>query len=131
MSTDKVTPPPAPAYATAGPWIVLSGQVGVDHQWRPVTESFVEEAQAAFENVFEQLRAAGTDRSAIVKVTAYLSDFSHFDDYNAVWAGVFKEHVPARTTIQAGLHPPFRVELDVIAFYSTELVSSPAVESEI
>ncbi|MGA5536853.1 RidA family protein [Mycolicibacterium nivoides] len=116
MSNQELAPPPAPPFATGGPWIVLSGQVGVDDQWRPVTTSFEDEARAAFSNVMHHLASTSADKSAIVKVTAYLSDFAYFDAYNAVWVEVFGDSAPARTTIQAGLHPPFNVELDVLAY---------------
>ncbi|MDF3307940.1 RidA family protein [Rhodococcus koreensis] len=110
------TPLAAPPFVTAGPWIVLSGQVGVDADWQPVTGGVQDEIHAAFANVRRHLAAAGATMSDIVKVTCYLSDLGFFPDYNQVWSEVFGTQPPARTTFQVGLHPPFRVELDVTAY---------------
>jgi 2-iminobutanoate/2-iminopropanoate deaminase len=114
--TDSIAPLPAPPFRTAGPWIVLSGQCGVDSDWRPVGGSVRDEMEAAFANVARHLVAAGGGMSDIVKVTCYLSDLEFFPAYNEVWLKVFGDDAPARTTLQAGLYPPFRIELDVVAF---------------
>jgi 2-iminobutanoate/2-iminopropanoate deaminase len=89
MSQDAVTPPPAPSFRRQGNLLLLSGQVGVDESWRPVTETFHDEAR----------------------------DLGAFSAYNVVWAKEFPELRPARTTIGAQLVPPFRVELDIVAWF--------------
>lgn len=117
--TESITPLPAPPFRTAGPWIVLSGQCGVDAQWKPVGGTVVHEIRAAFANVVRHLATASGELSDIVKVTCYLSDLDHLSAYNEVWREVFGGDAPARTTVQAGLYPPFRVELDVLAYKVT------------
>ena len=114
--TESIPPLPAPPFRTAGPWIVLSGQCGVDSDWTPVGGSVQHEIRAAFANVGRHLTSAGAVMSDIVKVTCYLSDLEFFPAYNEVWVEVFGDDAPARTTVQAGLYPPFRAELDVLAF---------------
>ena len=119
MAPDAVTPPPAPSHRRPGNLLLLSGQVGVDENGRPVGDSFQDEVRAAFRNVRRVLDEAGAGPQQILKVTAYLADLSHFDAYNDVWLTEFPGERPARTTIGASLHPPFRVELDVTAWLDT------------
>ncbi|MET9268119.1 RidA family protein [Kribbella sp. NPDC003557] len=115
-SQSAITPPPAPSYRRHGNLLVLSGQVGVDESWCPVTDTFHAEARAAFGNVRRVLAEAGAEPHQILKVTAYQSDLEHFAAYNEVWTEEFPDLRPARTTIGAQLFPPFRVELDVVAW---------------
>ncbi|MET9315483.1 RidA family protein [Kribbella sp. NPDC003505] len=116
MSQNAVTPPPAPSYRRQGDLLLLSGQVGVDESWRPITETFHDEAGAAFRTVRRVLTEAGAEPRHILKVTAYLADLADFSAYNEVWTEQFPELRPARTTIGAQLFPPFRIELDVVAW---------------
>jgi 2-iminobutanoate/2-iminopropanoate deaminase len=117
--SEALTPPPAPAFRVGGDLLLLSGQVGVTADWQPVQGSFQDEARAAFANVRRALNSAGAHPGHIIKVTAYLADFSDFVAYNEVWSEEFPNDPPARTTVGAALHPPFRVELDVTAWLGT------------
>ncbi|RSD14788.1 RidA family protein [Amycolatopsis eburnea] len=116
MSDTAITPPPAPTFRRQGDLLLLSGQVGVDESWRPVTGAFQDEARAAFANVRRVLADAGARPDHILKVTAYLADLDDFAAYNEIWIEEFPERRPARTTIGAQLVTPFRVELDVVAW---------------
>ncbi|ONF72154.1 RidA family protein [Amycolatopsis keratiniphila] len=116
MNEDAIAPPPAPAFRRQGDLLLLSGQVGVDESRRPVTGAFHDEARAAFANVRRVLAGAGARPDQILKVTAYLADLADFPGYNEVWTEEFPDMRPARTTIGAQLVPPFRVELDVVAW---------------
>ncbi|WP_372671806.1 RidA family protein [Amycolatopsis kentuckyensis] len=112
----SVTPPPAPAFRRQGNLVLLSGQVGVDENWRPVIGTFQDEARAAFANVRRVLADAGARPDRILKITAYLADLDDWTAYNEVWTEEFPDRRPARTTIGARLVTPFRVELDVVAW---------------
>jgi 2-iminobutanoate/2-iminopropanoate deaminase len=48
----------------------------------------------------------------------FLLDMAEFPEMNAVYARVFGEHRPARTTIQAAALPGkgLRVEIDAVAY---------------
>lgn len=92
----------------------------MDSNWKPVEGSVEDEIAAAFANVDRHLASAGGELSDIVKVVCYLSDLAFFPAYNEAWLRVFGDHAPARTTVQAGLYPPFRIELDVIAYKTPE-----------
>ncbi|MGW7535992.1 RidA family protein [Amycolatopsis sp. NPDC054798] len=116
MSHDAIAPPPAPAFRRQGDLLLLSGQVGVDENWRPVAGTFRDEARAAFANVRRVLAEAGARPEHVLKITGYLADLADFPAYNEVWTEEFPGLRPARTTIGAQLLPPLRVELDVVAW---------------
>ena len=55
--------------------------------------------------------------SDVVKCTVYLADAREFAATNAVYAEVFGEGKPARTTVEAQMvAPPMRIEIDCIAY---------------
>ncbi|TVT09819.1 RidA family protein [Amycolatopsis bartoniae] len=114
--TGPLPPPPArltrcvpgsPRPRRQGNLLLLSGQVGVGENWRPVDGTFHDEARAAFRNVRGVLAEAGAQPHQILKITAYLADFGDFAAYNEVWAKEFPEPRPARTTI--GARRPIRL----------------------
>jgi enamine deaminase RidA (YjgF/YER057c/UK114 family) len=55
----------------------------------------------------------------VVKVTAHLSDLSHFAGYNRVYATYFPDPKPTRTTVGSSL-PGFLVEIDCVAHVGKE-----------
>lgn len=120
MEKNAVTAPPAAAYRQAGNTLYLSGQVGVTADWVPVNDTFRNEAHQVFTNITAVLSDAGATLNEVMFVRTYLVDFTDFDEFNQVWAEFFPKNPPARVTIQAGLHPPFRIEAEVVAFTGTE-----------
>lgn len=64
------------------------------------------------------LQAAGSDLQHVLRCGVFLLDMKEFTQMNAVYARVFGEHRPARTTIQAAGLPAegLRVEIDCIAY---------------
>lgn len=117
MSDETVTAPPAAPYRWAGDTLYLSGQVGVDANWVPMNESFKDEARQVFRNIRSLLKEAGGGLENIMFIRTYLADFNDFAEFNEVWSEVFPGNPPARATVQAGLHPPFRVESETIAYF--------------
>jgi 2-iminobutanoate/2-iminopropanoate deaminase len=115
MPDKAVTAPPAAPYRWAGDTLYLSGQVGVDADWVPMNETFKNEARQVFHNIKTLVEEAGGTLDDVAFVRTYLSDFNDFAVFNEVWSEVFPHNPPARATIQAGLHPPFRLESEAIA----------------
>ena len=78
------------------------------------------EAQTAqcLENVRAILQAAGSDLPHVLRCGVFLADIADFPKMNAVYARMFGDHRPARTTIQAAGLPGqgLRVEIDCIAY---------------
>ena len=68
-------------------------------------------------NVESILREGGATLADVLKCNVYLADISHFQAMNEVFASVFTEDPPARTTVQAALaEPEMLVEIEAIAY---------------
>ncbi len=108
--------------------VYAAGQLPLD----PATMELVpggiaEQAAQVLVNLQAVLRGAGTDLDRVVKTTLFLVDLADFDTLNQVYALVFGDHKPARTTVQvAALPRGARVEIDAIAVKSP---SWPALQS--
>ena len=99
--------------------VIVSGQGATD----PATGQLVgadvaAQTEQVFKNMQTILEAAGTDLSHVLRCGVFLVDMRDFEAMNAVYAQVFGEHRPARTTVQvAGLPDKgLRVEIDAIAY---------------
>ena len=97
--------------------VFTSGQIPLDPATGElVTGNFEKEARRVFDNLAAVLREAGTDFSRVLKATVYVSDLANFQTLNTIYAEVFGDHKPARTTIQAAALPKgASVEIDLIA----------------
>ena len=71
-----------------------------------------------FRNMQAILEAAGSDLSRVLRCGVFLVDLRDFEKMNRVYAEVFGEHRPARTTVQVTSlpDPGLRVEIDAIAY---------------
>jgi 2-iminobutanoate/2-iminopropanoate deaminase len=112
-----MTKPAAPytPVVISGDHVYTSGQVALDADGSVVTGGVTEQTRQVLANVRTCLEAAGCTLADVVKVTAFLVDLADFEAYNAVYRETFAEPYPARSTVQAGLVPPFLVEIEVVA----------------
>ena len=97
--------------------VYVSGQLPIkpDSQDRHVG-SIEEQMEQVLANLDAILRAAGSDRDHVLKVTVYVADIALWGRVNAVYARFFGEHRPARTVVPTReLHHGFQVEIDAIA----------------
>ena len=99
--------------------VFVSGQGATD----PATGQLVGADTAAqteqcLKNVQAILEAAGTSLKHVLRCGVFLIDMNDFQQMNTVYARMFGEHRPARTTIQAAGLPGegLRVEIDCIAY---------------
>lgn len=76
------------------------------------------QTEQVFRNIRAILEAAGTDLSHVLRCGVFLVDMRDFERMNAVYARVFGEHRPARTTVQVASLPvpELRVEIDAVAY---------------
>lgn len=76
------------------------------------------QTEQCLRNVRAILLAAGSDLSCVLRCGVFLLDMREFEQMNAVYARVFGDHRPARTTIQAAALPGdgLRIEIDCIAY---------------
>lgn len=112
----KAIGPYCQAIAHAG-LLYCSGQIPLDPATMKVVEGgIVEQTERVLANLDAVLRAAGSDFSKVLKTTVFLSDLEEFPQMNAIFARVFGEHRPARSTVQVARLPlDVRVEIECIA----------------
>jgi enamine deaminase RidA (YjgF/YER057c/UK114 family) len=118
ITTPELFPGPNPSYALgarAGELLFLSTHVGGDGRGNGTEASFEDQVRQAFGRLFATLEAAGTDRSAIVKLTIYLRDVADFDAYNVIYRELIPEPRPARTTIETPIGHGWRFAVDGVA----------------
>ncbi len=101
----------------AGPFVFVSGQVGITPGTKVVSGGFREQMRQALANVEDVLRHAGQDRRSIVRTTVYLTNVSDFAAMNDEYRAFFGDSRPARTTvgIAALAIEGLVVEVDAIA----------------
>jgi 2-iminobutanoate/2-iminopropanoate deaminase len=113
-------PRPGGHYSQAvvhGGLVYVAGQLPIQpgHQDKAVG-SIEEQTEQVLANLDAILRAAGSGRDRVLKVTVYVSDIALWGRVNTVYARFFGEHRPARTVVPTReLHYGFQVEIDAIA----------------
>jgi 2-iminobutanoate/2-iminopropanoate deaminase len=110
-------PEPAGPYSqaiSANGIVFASGQRPVEPATGEIPEGLTLQAERVLANLREVLSAGGCSLADVVKVTAYLSDLSGFEEFNAVYRRFFSPPYPARTTVGAQLRG-ILVEVDAIA----------------
>jgi reactive intermediate/imine deaminase len=93
---------PAGPYSHAirsGDLLFISGQGPFDDQGQPRGTTFSEQVLAVFDNLSMIAAAAGGDINDIVRLGAYIEDYTKFGEYNAIMRSYLKPPYPARTTI--------------------------------
>jgi len=122
ISTDRAPAAVGP-YSQAvrqGPFLFLSGQVGLDPATRALVPGGLEaETTRALANLQAVLEAAGARLDQVVKTTVFLTDMRDFQAMNGIYARVFGEARPARSTVQVAALPlGARFEIEAIAMLS-------------
>lgn len=102
--------------------LFTAGQVALDPaKGELVAGGIVEQTARALENLRAILTSAGSGFAQVVKTTVFLVDMADFAPMNEVYARVFGNHRPARSTVAvAALPRGARVEIEVIATVSGE-----------
>ena len=98
--------------------IFVSGQGGTDPATGTIADSVEQQTEQCLKNVQTILEAAGSGLQHVLRCGVFLMDMGEFSAMNAVYARMFGDHRPARTTVQvAGLPGEgLRVEIDAIAY---------------
>jgi 2-iminobutanoate/2-iminopropanoate deaminase len=119
VSTDRAPKAIGP-YAQAniaGGFLFTSGQIALSPSSGELVGGGTEaETRQVLSNLVAVLEAAGTSAEHVVKTTIFLVDLGDFAKVNAIYAEVFGDHLPARSTVQvAALPRGARVEIEAIA----------------
>ena len=98
--------------------VFVSGQAGVNPATGTLAPDTEAQTEQCLKNVQAILEAAGSSLQHVLRCGVFLMDMGEFKTMNAVYARMFGDHRPARTTVQvAGLPGEgLRVEIDAIAY---------------
>ena len=101
----------------AGNLLFISGQIALSAATGELSNTNVEEeTQRVMKNLSAILTEAGTDFSAVVKTTIFLSDMDLFAKVNEIYGSYFSGDYPARETVAVkGLPKGVNVEISMIA----------------
>lgn len=108
--------PYSPGIVT-GNLVFVSGQSGREPGTGNVAPGVEAQTEQVFKNIAAILEAAGSSLAHVIRCGVFLVDMREFQKMNAVYARMFGDHRPARTTVEvSGLPGPgLRVEIDAIA----------------
>jgi 2-iminobutanoate/2-iminopropanoate deaminase len=113
-------PTPVGPYSSAvvvGNLVYVSGQSGRDPKTDAVSEDIEVQTEVCLKNVALILEAAGSSLAHVVRCGVFLVDMSDFKKMNGVYARIFGDHRPARTTVAVSElpGPGLKVEIDAVA----------------
>ena len=93
-----------------GPVDPVSGEIDAEM-------SVQDQTRLVLQNVRTILQGCGADLEDVVKCSVFLADVKEFDLMNQVYAEVFGETKPTRTTVGTGMVAlGMKVEIDCIAY---------------
>ncbi len=99
-----------------GRLVQTCGQIPMDAAGGVVHGEIEEQTKQALNNIEEILKAAGSDKGKIVKITIFLSDLSNFERMNTVYAEFLGEHRPVRSTVEVSRLPKdVLIEIEALA----------------
>jgi 2-iminobutanoate/2-iminopropanoate deaminase len=112
----KAIGPYSQGIATGG-FVFTAGQIALDPQSGNMVEGDIAaQTERVLENLKAILTSAGADWSDVVKTTVYLTDMAVFPKVNEIYARVFGDARPARSTVAVSALPRGAlVEIDAIA----------------
>ena len=101
----------------ANGFVFTAGQIALDPATGQVVDGdVVAQAEQVFANLAAVLKQAGASWSSVVKTTVFLADMTDFPRVNEVYARVFGDARPARSTVAAaGLPRNVLVEIEAVA----------------
>lgn len=113
-------PKPVGPYSSAmivGNLVFVSGQSGRDPQTDRVADTIEAQTEQVLRNIATILEAAGSSLSRVVRCGVFLTDMAEFPRMNQVYARMFGDHRPARTTVAVSELPGagLKVEIDAVA----------------
>ncbi|CAN5316550.1 RidA family protein [soil metagenome] len=113
-------PVPGGHYSQAivhGDLVFLSGILPITPAGEKLTDATIaEQTHQILLNLDAILKAAGSKRENVLKVSVFISDISAWGTVNQLYAEFFGDHRPARSVVPCSpLHYGFGIELEAIA----------------
>jgi 2-iminobutanoate/2-iminopropanoate deaminase len=108
---------PYSAAVQSGNLVFCSGQTPLNPQTMLIEGNSISEQTAlVLANLENVLKAAGCDRTNVVKTSVFLKNFGDFEKMNKAYLTFFGDHKPARTTVEVSRLPKDAlVEIDCVA----------------
>ncbi|HQO83909.1 MAG TPA: Rid family detoxifying hydrolase [Synergistales bacterium] len=102
--------------------VYVSGQLPIDPETGEKQLGTIEEQSArVLANLEAILKASGSGKGKVIKVTVYVSNIVLWDRVNKVYADFFGDHKPARVVVPTrDLHYGFQIEMDAVAAVDVE-----------
>ena len=118
--TSDALPNPVGPYSPGmivGDLVFVSGQAGRDPRTGQLPDGVAAQTEQALRNVQAILEAAGSSLNHVVRCGVFLVDMREFQTMNTVYARMFGDHRPARTTVEVSGLPGegLQVEIDAVA----------------
>jgi 2-iminobutanoate/2-iminopropanoate deaminase len=88
----------------AGPWLIVSGQVGA-REGSIVPGGIRPQTEQALANLAALLADNGATLANVAKTTVFMTDIANFGDINEVYASAFGDHLPARSAVAVAALP--------------------------
>jgi len=103
--------------------LFCSGQIPLDPESGEVVSGDIKvQTMRVLKNLSGILIAGGSGLDQVLKTTVYLTDLTQFAEMNDVYQRAFKNHKPARSTVQvAALPKGAQVEIDAISIVARAL----------
>lgn len=102
-----------------GPWLVCSGQIGIETgpDGPVLADGLAAQVRRAMANVGELLAIRGMDWGSVVKTTVYLADIADYGQFNEIYAESLGRNRPARSCVAvSGLPMGALVEIEAWAY---------------
>lgn len=112
-------PPPIGPYCLArlcGNTLYTSGNVAQAADGT-TPAGIAEQTTLSLQNMEKVIKAAGMDKTNVVKCNCYLAKMEDFAEMNKAYSAFFGDHKPCRCCVQAGkLCDPFLFEVECICY---------------
>ena len=101
-----------------GDLVFTAGQIALDPDTMEIVDGDVAaQTEQVLQNLKAILEEAGAGLDSVLKTTVFLADMDDFAAMNEVYGAHFRDHRPARSTVEVSVLPKnVRIEIDAIAF---------------
>lgn len=96
--------------------VYTSGMIPVNPETGEIPAGVEAQAEQAFSNLTELLKAAGTSADQVIKTTVFIKDMNDFAAINAIYAKYFSAPYPSRSCVEvARLPKDVLLEIEAVA----------------
>ena len=101
---------------TAGDFVYVSGQVGVDPETLELVGDTIEaQTKQCMKNLETILKTAGLTLDHVIKMNVHVQSIEDVPAFNKVYAELLNAPYPTRTTVESGISS-YKIEIDCIAY---------------